>query len=67
MDLIRAGIKTAVAAAVGWLAARGIDVDQGALELVLIGLAGGVVNIILNGLTRWLPFLEKIGWKAPAY
>ena len=57
---LRAPIRTAVIAAVAWLGARGIDVDSAALETVLVGLAIGGVNLVINVLERYVPFLSKI-------
>lgn len=63
-DLLTAGVRTAVqagvAAAVGWLAKVGIDVDAQAFEAVVFALASGVVAILLNWLGSKFPVVNRI-------
>lgn len=59
-NLITAAVKTAVVAIIAWLATVGIEVDSAALELVLFGLATGVVNLILNFLGTKFPWVNQI-------
>lgn len=63
-DLVTAAVRTAVVSfvtlAVAWLANLGIVVDPSALEVVLTGLAIGVVNLALNWLQTKLPWLGTV-------
>lgn len=45
----KAAAKTVAAAAVGWLASKGVEVDGQALEVVVTGLFVGFGSIVVNG------------------
>lgn len=63
-DILIAAVRTGVVAVativVAWLAGVGIDVDPSALEVVLTGVAVGVVNLALNWLQTKFPFLGQL-------
>lgn len=63
-DAIIAAVRTAVQAgvtfAVAWLTAKGIELDQPALEAVAMSLAIGVVTLLLNKLQEKWPWMGTI-------
>lgn len=64
-DLLKSGIKTAVAALVAFLATRGVDIGADA-EAALIVLVTTVATLVLNALAERFPLVAKV-WPAPVY
>lgn len=64
-DQMKAGLKALVQGAVTWLAARGIDIDGAALEVVVYGLSFGIVTLATNLLVKVVA--EKFPWLAKVF
>ena len=67
-DYLKAAAKTVVAAIIGFLLSIGIEVDAGALEVVVTGLFVGAGSLILNLFTSWVTrFIPALGKFLPGY